>query len=228
MRGEAQRPLHVGRSLYQVGGAELALQERHQGIANRAADRHAQQAERQMIDRIASGLRARVHDLSRQIELRSRPWDWFDPAYRLLPSDQAAVARIEVLGAVDDIRHRPVAALHAASAGFLIDRCLANTVAGQNAVVDPLNLRARIEVRINEIDDVRKQDVASEIAARQQQSRCDPGTALGPACNGRRIEQGLPEFAADDIKIRDARQMFDAELTVGRYNQLNRTLDARP
>src|SRR5262249_22163354 len=69
--------------------------------------------------------------------------------------------------------------------------------------------------------------IASEVAAREQEPRRDPGAALRPARHRRRIEQDLPELAADHVEVGNSGQVLDPELAVGRDNELDRALDAR-
>ena len=156
------------------------------------AGRHAHEPVNEIVNDLGRVLEPGIaHHLSK-VDSRGVAWNRLDLLDRHLPPAERAVARVEVFIAVGQlVGFRDDGAL--AGAGRRRRRCDVQTL--PNPIGHAPNLLAPVDaIRRDEVD-VREENVAREIAALQQQSRCNPAPALRPSCHGRGPEQQLSQRA---------------------------------
>ena len=203
MKDQAQTVLHVSLRALDMLGAELLREERGPGRAFGQARRHVEKVPREQFDCVSGGACVAGQHHRAQVNARQRARDRLDHFHRFLPASVAAVARVEVLFAIDHaVCHRHA---FAGGRGSFRPRGCSDVKPARDALVHGPHLGAHCDQRVAVVGhrhEIREHQVAHEVAALDQQARGDPCPPLGPAGNGRRMQQVLPQRAGGLVEVR--------------------------
>ena len=215
-----KRVFHVGLRALDVVGAQLLRQKRHQGCrasssATRDSERPPHRDSRP--PRRSSWRRSRAP--SGEVEPCGVTRRGNELARRLFPADVAGDPRVEPFVALEGD------AVERAHVRRVVDRRGgADVVAVAQPAAEDV-VAARAEVPVPEAGHVGHQDLARDVAARDEQARRDPRLAAGPARHRRWIQQMLAHRDRRLVEVGHPRHGVDAQVLHHRDQVLDRPLD---
>ena len=220
MRHHAQRVFHVRLGASDVRGAELLLEQRHQRVAARRGDGHPQEPAQQVVYRLAGGRRPRVPNHGGHVDPGPAARGRDELARRPLPPAVGRDAGVEQLVPLER--------------GQVERRHVGRVVEGDRAaeIIPPPQPIAHLagaasgqEVRVAEAHDVGEQVVEGDVAPLLDEGGGDPGPALRPPRDRRRVQQVLAQRGGGAVEVGHPGNVVGPEVLEQGDDVLDRPLD---